>query len=171
MHVRGNLPLIPVYLQFVIRKIPPSSLAWFHACTCEMHLRGGDASQGSLNNCNLCHGMHDVASSRKQVSRPFPRRVAISHRHRARGLCVRARAPFDAISRMPEDGDAAVCRASYSVASSAGPTYLGTFRFAPKLLKVTKHLLQSRFFFHFKNTFIARTFSKHVMNFIFFFTR
>jgi len=73
----------------------------------EMHLRAAaTTSQGSLNNRGSRRGMRDGARSRKQVSRTFPRCMAIPHRPRARGPCVRARARLDA-TRMPEDGDAA----------------------------------------------------------------
>lgn len=122
----GNLQLIPVHLRLA-RSLPSCWRGFAPAHVRDAPTRRRQrASQGSLNNCNLRRGMRDVASSRKQVSRPFPRRMAIPHRPRARGPCVRARALFDAISRMPEDGDAAVRRASYSRASSAGSTHLGT---------------------------------------------
>jgi len=77
----------------------------------EMHLRAAaTTSQGSLNNRGSRRGMRDGARSRKQVSRTFPRCMAIPHRLRARGPCVRARARLDA-TRMPKDGDAAAAYA------------------------------------------------------------
>jgi len=115
--VHDNLQLIPIHLRFATTS-SSTLLARFHACTCEVHLRGGNASQGSLNNCNLRYGMRDVASSRKQVSRPFPRSDPSSALYMRVGCMWGHVRRFDAISRMPENGDAAVRCATYSVHSA-----------------------------------------------------